>query len=347
VPAAYHGLTAASALLNKRLLFLIGKGGVGKTTVATALALASTKQGKKTLLIEFDGNTRAARILGLPPLDEPTDVLRQVSPTLFVLSTTGQAALEEYLRLIIPVRRLLRVVTESRLYQYFVAAAPGLKELLTMGKVWYEERQRDPETQQLRWDILIVDMPATGHSLQYLRMPRAARDTFGAGLVQRESERILTLFRDPEKTAVNLVTIPEELPVSETQETYQQLTEDLDLPLGVLFINRVHYCPLPPAVLANARVNAKASIPDRRLAEQVLASAQAEAALAEAQIPHLQQLQQLPLPTVQVPFCFAEQFGLPEVEQIAQVIAAALGERTGEKGEKGRKRKREASARSA
>jgi len=338
VPPDRHKLIAASALFNKRLLFLIGKGGVGKTTVATALALASSQQGKKTLLIEFDGNTRAARILGLPPLDEPTDVLRQVSPTLFVLSTTGQAALKEYLRLIIPVKRLLRVVTESRLYQYFVAAAPGLKELLTMGKVWYEERRRDPETQEPRWDILIVDMPATGHSLQYLRMPRAARDTFGAGLVQRESERILTLFRDAEKTAVNLVTIPEELPVSETQETYQQLTEDLDLPLGVLFINRVHRCPLPLAVLASARINARASVPDRRVAEQVLASAQAEATLAEAQAPYMRELLQLPLPPVQVPFYFAEQFGLLEVEQIAQVIGAALEGQEKARDEKGKRR---------
>ena len=347
VPPDRHKVPAVAALFDKRLLFLVGKGGVGKTTIATALALASAKQGKQTLLLEFDGNTRAARILGLSPLDEPTDVLRQVSPTLFVLSTTGQAALDEYLRLIIPARRLLRVVTESRLYQYFVAAAPGLKELLTMGKVWYEERRRDAETQQLRWDILIVDMPATGHSLQYLRMPRAARDTFGAGLVQRESERILTLFHDPEKTAVSLVTIPEELPVSETQDTYRQLTEDLDLPLGVLFINRVRHCPLPPAVLVSARVNAKASALDRRLAEQVLASAQAEVALAEAQMPYLHQLLQLPLPPVQVPFCFAEQFGLPEVEQIARVIVATLGEKAREKAETGKKRRREASTRSA
>ena len=159
------------------------------------MALAVSRQGKKTLLIELDENTRAARLLGLPPLDDRTSAPRQVSPTLFVLATSGQAALEEYLRLIIPVKRLLRTVLESRLYQYFVAAAPGLKELMTMGKIWYEERRRDKDTQGPRWDVLIVDTPATGHSLQYLRMPRAARidgsqePQIGRGAMSRRRKR--------------------------------------------------------------------------------------------------------------------------------------------------------------
>lgn len=340
VPFENHGLgAAASALCHKRLLFLVGKGGVGKTTIAAALALALARQGKKTLLIELEENTRAARLLGLPPLDEPTDVLRQVSPTLCVLTTSGHAALAEYLRLIIPVKRLLRTVLESRLYQYFVAAAPGLKELLTMGKVWYEERRQDPDSQQPRWDVLIVDMPATGHSLQYLRMPRAARDTFGSGMVHREAERVLALLSDPTKTAVSLVTTPEELSVSETCEAYQQLSEDLQAPLGVLFINRLHHTPITQAVLARARVAAPTPVQERRMAEQMLAHARTEAALAEGQAAYLQQLQRLPLPSVPLPFCFAEEFGLPEVHRLSHQLATVLTNRQGRTGEKGKKRK--------
>lgn len=313
--------SAVSALFEKRLLFLVGKGGVGKTTVAAALALAAARQGKKTLLIELEDNTRAARLLGLPPLSQRTDLPRLASPKLSVLTVSGQAALDEYLQRLIPFKRVLRTVFESRPYQYFVAAAPGIKELMTMGKVWFEEHQQDPETAQLRWDLLIIDTPATGHSLQYLRMPQAAYDTFSEGLVHRKAEEVVTFLSDPNRTAVNLVTTPEELPVSETFDAYQQLRNDLHVPLGVLFINHVRQASLSQTALERARIDKKAPLADRHLAEHVLACAQAEAALVEAQAAHLQQLQQLPLPIVSLPFCFAEEFGLPQVDQLSHLIA--------------------------
>lgn len=312
--------SAASTLFDKRLLFLVGKGGVGKTTVATALALAAARQGKKTLLIELEYNNRAARLLGLSSVAQHTDSPRQVFPNLSVLAVNGQTALDEYLQRLIPFKRVLRTVFASRPYQYFVAAAPGLKELMIMGKIWFEEHQQDPETGQLRWDLLIVDTPATGHSLQYLRMPQAAYDTFSEGLVHRKAEEVVSFLSDPDRTAVNLVTTLEELPVSETLEAYQQLRDDLRVPLGVLFINRVHHAPYSRTTLEQVRVDKHALDSERRLAEQILASAQAEVALVEAQAAHLHQLRQLPLPTVLLPFCFAEEFSLPQVEQLSHVM---------------------------
>lgn len=337
-PESSASTSAISLLAKKRLLFFVGKGGVGKTTVATAVALAFARQGKKTLLIEFDENASAARLLGLAPSEHRSTSLRQTNHSLFVLSTNGPAALEEYLRLIIPVKSLLRAIVASRAYQYFVAAAPGLKELLTMGKIWYEEHKRDAHTQQPLWDILLVDLPATGHSLQYLRTPQAARETFG-GVVGREAERILTLLYDPDKTAVNLVTTLDELPVNETQEAYGQLVKDLHLPLGALFINRVHRAPLSSAEFDRFRVVASASAADRRLIKQVLDDGQREATLAESQKLNLQSLARLSLPTIHVPFWFFDEFGFAAVDQLSCKIIPPQERAAEEKMTKGRGKK--------
>ena len=313
-----------AALLTQQLHFFVGKGGVGKTTIATAVATATARRGRKTLLIELDGNTRAARFLGLPAENSRTHRPRQVSPSLSVLSLSGQAALEEYLQLILPAARFLRVIFHSQLYQYFVAAAPGLKELLMMGKIWYEAHKTTPETQQPVWERVIVDTPATGHSLRYLQMPWTARDTFRGGLVQRETERVVALLSDARQTAVHFVTTPEELSVSETLEAYQQLVKDKQLPLGCVFINRRHTTPLHHTRFAQARINAQTSARARQLTEQILARAETEAQLAASQAEYIKKLQTLPLPIVQLPFCFADSFCLAEVEQLSRIIEASF-----------------------
>ncbi len=312
-------LPALVALAQKRLLFFAGKGGVGKTTVAAAVACTLAQQGKKTLLVEFDDNSRAAHLLGLSSTDRHAPEPRQVSPSLFVLSTSGQIALKEYLHLIIPFKPVLRAIVESRAYQYFIAAAPGLKELLTMGKVWYEERKREATTQQPLWDIILVDLPATGHSLQYLRMPRAAHETFG-GIISRESERIAAVLHDAEKTAVNLVTTPDELPVSETQEAYRQLTEELGLSLGALFINRVHSAPLSTEVLKAVSIHGPMSPGERKLIDLILRCGQTEAMDAEAQGARLQPLHNIPLPIISLPVAVSGGADETVVEQLSRVM---------------------------
>ncbi len=319
VPLVSHASVAPLApLLQKRTLFFVGKGGVGKTTVATAFALAAAQQGKNTLLVEIGDNCRAARLFALPQPTPADRTPQEATPLLSVLSTSGAAALEEYLSLIIPVKRLVRLLVNSRPYQYFVAAAPGLKELLTIGKIWYEERKHDAETQRPRWDLIVVDLPATGHGLQYLNMPCAARDTFHEGIIHREAERITAWLHDADKVAINLVAAPEELPVCETVEAYQQLTETLQLPLGALFVNRVHEAPLSTTVLAQLHpASAQASLSDLGVVEQVVTCAAAEAAGTEAQDFYVQQLAQLPLPLVKLPLCFSRAFGAAQLETLA------------------------------
>src|SRR5262249_19362806 len=123
----------ASSPLDRTLHFVVGKGGVGKTTVSAALALNLARAGKRTLAIEMDTGGRLAAVLGIveDTMARPVRVERR----LHTLAIDGRHALEEYLGMLIPVKRLLSTVFQSRIYQYFVAAAPGLKELMTVGKI--------------------------------------------------------------------------------------------------------------------------------------------------------------------------------------------------------------------
>jgi anion-transporting ArsA/GET3 family ATPase len=311
-------------LFDRRLHFVVGKGGVGKTTVAASLALLLARQGRRTLAVEMDSTGRLPMVLGAKGAAAAP---HPVAPDLHVLSIDGRNALEEYLGLIIPVKRLLHTVFSSRIYQYFVAAAPGLKELMTVGKIWYEATRQDGA--RPAWDAIVVDAPATGHSLQYLRMPQAARDTFGAGLVQREAAKIVGLLQDPASTAVHLVTLAEEMPVAETLETCAQLREPLHLPIGWVVVNRLHRRHFAPATLAALESAAAARPAERGLLACIAERAGEESGWASINEANLERLRAGigDEPLVQLPFLFVEEFGMDELAQLSATLESAVGVR--------------------
>jgi anion-transporting ArsA/GET3 family ATPase len=309
-------------MIQRKLHFVLGKGGVGKTTMAAALAGVFARRGRRTLAVEMDAAGRLPIMLGASgPVSQPEVVGRNLS----VLSLDGRTALEEYLGLIIPVKRVLTTVFSSRIYQYFVAAAPGLKELMTVGKIWYEATREEGGAP--RWDAIVVDAPATGHGLQYLAMPQVAHDTFSAGLVQREAGRVAALLRNPKVTAVHLVTLAEDMPVVETLETHAKLTGELALPAGRVIVNRVHTRHFPAELVGRVREGgAGATGRQRELLEAVADRATEESGWAEINQEQLGRLRQaLGADTlVEMPFLYAEEFGARELEQVGQVLEQAL-----------------------
>jgi anion-transporting ArsA/GET3 family ATPase len=303
-----------ASLLERRLHFVVGKGGVGKTTVTAALALTLARRGRRTLAVEMDGAARLPALLG-----DASGVR--------LIAVDGKAALEEYLGLVIPVKRLLATIFSSKVYQYFVAAAPGLKELMTVGKIWYEATRE--EDGRPVWDAIVVDAPATGHSLQYLRMPQAARDTFGVGLVQREATKITELLGDARTTAVHLVTLAEEMPVAETLESRAQLRA-LGLPLGHVVVNRLHRRHFDADVVARLRASADAAAPgERALLACIAERAAEETGWSEINAAYVARLRSgiADAPLVELPFLFVEEFGRAELEQLSRLVEAGMAAR--------------------
>ena len=215
-----------------RVVFILGKGGVGKTTISAALAAARARSGARTLLIETDARAPAAGALGVKRSYAPIEA----APNLFTMLLDGGNALEEYLALVVPARVVLRAIFASRLYQFFVQAAPGLRELMMLGKIYYESGRK--ERRRHVWDSIIVDAPSSGQALALLKMPSAARATFGQSVVGAEAANIGRWLRDRATCAFAEVTTADSLAMSEALEMHAALAA-IDLAPSALILNRI------------------------------------------------------------------------------------------------------------
>jgi len=236
-------------ILARRVLIVLGKGGVGKTTVSAAIAKLAAASGARALVMECDTSAPLAAVFGVEPSFDPKDV----APNLSLMALDGRCALEEYLRLVVPSRMLLRAVFASRLYQLFVQAAPGLRELMMLGKIYYEAGRTAAKPPHR--SVIIVDAPASGQAMSLLKMPTAARTTFADSVVGKEASNISRMLRDRRHCAIVQVTTADALSVSETIETHAELRRIHLAPVAVLF-NRMVMSDFDAddvAVLANRR----------------------------------------------------------------------------------------------
>lgn len=199
-----------ASLMDARLVMVTGKGGTGKTTYAAALAVLGAAKGKRALLVEIDNQRPSTTaVFGRAPQYEPVDVL----PGLAITNITFAHALTSFVEDIVPVRRVVKLVLENKIVQRFLDFTPGSRELVTLSRLGQLVK---------RYDLVVVDMPASGHAFSLLDVLRSAMGLFRSGPVRALAHELGDLIRDA-RTRLVLVALPEEMVVNETLETVERL----------------------------------------------------------------------------------------------------------------------------
>jgi anion-transporting ArsA/GET3 family ATPase len=304
-------------LLDRRLVFVTGKGGVGKSTVAIALGMLAARRGQRTIVAELSSQERVQR--AFHQQGERFEEI-ELAPGLFTISIDSQLAMEEYLR--VKTGSVGQMLGSSRLFHAFAMATPGMRELLSMGKVWELAQLERRTSGAAPYDFVVVDAPATGHGVGILRTPKTFADIALAGPIARQAARIADSIANREFTGVVAVATPEEMAVNETIALRDALARD-EMALDLAVVNALYRERFDAAEVAELDV----ALPRTRspLIRSALKAALSEHARAASQREQRGRLgEELDTPIVDLPYVFAEQLGVAELGLLANDLEAGL-----------------------
>jgi anion-transporting ArsA/GET3 family ATPase len=311
-------------LLDRKLVFVTGKGGTGKTTVASALALLVASRGKKVLICEMDGKGELSGYYEVPPTAFKE---KEVQPGLFAMTMDTEASLREYLKLQLHVPVIGRIGPVAKAFDFLATAAPGVKEIITVGKICWEVRGGN-------WDMVVVDAPATGHIVGQLAAPQAVNGLVRVGLIRTQTDWMLDMLSDPSITGLLAVCTPEEMPVTETIELAVRIREETTVELAGVVVNRV----LPELfgrqeervfdALTTPRVLTELDDLVEGDAGPVLDAARLAVTMRRTRSTHLERLRQgiePDVPLLYLPYLFTKSHGLRTTRQVAESLGEELG----------------------
>jgi Mrp family chromosome partitioning ATPase len=305
----------ALSLFQRQFLILSGKGGVGRTTVAAALARAAVHAGKRVLVAQMDSPERLGRLLG--HAGGIGSEVTAVSEGLDAVNMTPKAAMRQYGLMVLRYEAIYKTIFENKAVQGFLAAVPGLDAYAMLGKAWWHTTEM--EEGRPRYDLVILDGPASGHTATMLRIPQAITEAMPKGPLAKDAVAMNALFRDPQRAAFVIVTLAEDLPARETSELAKIAREGLQLPLGPLVVNG-----LPPAGPARPEVRAvleRMPTGDAAL-DATLAGAGLLAARRQEAEDVLATLRKDPaLPMIELPRLPTTDLGPAEIDELARYFA--------------------------
>jgi anion-transporting ArsA/GET3 family ATPase len=311
-------------LLDRKLIFVTGKGGTGKTTIAAALAWLAADRGKKTLVCEIDAKGDLASFYETGPTRFEE---REVAPRLWAMSMDTEASLKQYLSLQLKLPLVARIGPLAKMFDFVASAAPGVKEIVTVGKLCWEVRER-------HYDLIVVDASASGHIVSQLAAPQAINQLVQVGLVRQQTGWMLDILGDAARTGLVVVATPAEMPVSETLELTTRVREETNVDLAAVVVNRV----LPELfgrgeeeVFERLDGPVGAEPLETHLGGTVrplLDAARLTVTMRRARTEHLERLREAidpGIPMLYMPYLFFRAHGLRATHQIADALSAELG----------------------
>jgi anion-transporting ArsA/GET3 family ATPase len=302
--------------LDKRLLFVTGKGGVGKSTVAASIGLAAAASGKRTIVCEIGSQEHTSRLFRRARIGFHEVELED---NLWGISIDPDESMREYVLLQLKVRAMRDLLFRMRVFTYLAAATPGLRELVTIGKIW-ELAQLDRKVRKGRkYDLVIVDAPATGHGIGFLQTPRTFAGIARVGPIHSQAQELHRFITDPRSTGAAIVALPEEMAVNETAALERELREEIGIAVDRVYLNALYPQRFSNDEAERLETAMQEGNGTPRGALRAALSEQRRARSQRAQLTRLRRRVSAPVKTL--PFIFEPELGVENARWLAERLA--------------------------